>query len=102
MHSLDNSVKALLIAALREVAPEVLRDALADLLPDLVRVALLPPFLTRDELCEWTGWSKRKVDYMRQQRKIDYVRRGRSVLFPTSAVQEYLLEGLVESRGPRS
>lgn len=98
MPSTDDFLKALLVDALREAAPDVLREALADVLPDLVRVALLPPFLTRDELSSWTGWSRRKVDYMRKEGKIDYTKRGRTVLFPTSSVQAYLLEGLVKAR----
>ncbi|MEL6706018.1 MAG: excisionase family DNA-binding protein [Bacteroidota bacterium] len=109
----QHSLLAALLLATREIGDDALadlgtleaaveagiRNALVGPVADAIRRANLPPYLTRQQLAELTGWSLRKVDYLKAERRIPYIRRGRSVLFPTAEVEQYLNEGLVLAKG---
>ncbi|MGB3544945.1 helix-turn-helix domain-containing protein [Rubrivirga sp.] len=73
-------------------------DVLADVLPEQVRRALAKPYYTVPEVMDLTGWSRRKVDYLRERREVDFIKRGRTVLFPAEALHAYLDAGLVSAR----
>ena len=89
--------------ALRALAAEVVRDAvtpavaaaLGAALPEVLRRAALPVYLTKKELGALTGWSPRKIDYMLAGRRLSAIRRGRTVLFKTADIEAYLHEGYV-------
>lgn len=85
-------------AALEAAVEAGIRKALVGPVADAIRRAMLPPYLTRQQLAELTGWSLRKIDYLKAARRIPFIRRGRTVLFPTAEVEEYLMEGYVPAR----
>ena len=93
-NTLDDLVPLLLAQALRPAVVEVL----ADVLPEQVRRALSKPYLTVPEVMDLTGWSKRKVEYLRERREVDFIKRGRTVLFPAQAIYDHLDAGLVPAR----
>ena len=84
--------------AFRQESLAAFEQALTSSLPDILRRAQLPPYLTKHQLCELTGWSARKIDYLKAKRSIAFVQRGRSILFPTAEVEAYLNEGFVPAR----
>ncbi|GIV60033.1 MAG: hypothetical protein KatS3mg043_1122 [Rhodothermaceae bacterium] len=47
-----------------------------------------------------TGWSERKLAYLRQRREVPFTKRGRSVLYPREGIREYLEEGASAPGGP--
>jgi excisionase family DNA binding protein len=93
------AIRAVLGDALREEVRAAVEAAITARLPEVIRRASLPPYLTRAEVCALTGWSERKVDYLRAERRLPFIRRGRTVLFPTSEVEAFLDAGHVPMRG---
>ena len=89
---------AALAARLTETLVPVVRRAVEDALPAVVRRASLPPYLSKAELAKLTGWSPRKVDYLRERGRLPYVRVGRSIRFKTDDVERLLDEARVEAR----
>ena len=85
-------------AVVEAIGPAVEAAVLAAL-PEVVRRAKLAPYLSREEVADLTGWSMRKVDYLRSNGTLPYVRRGRSVLIRTADVEALLDEAYVPARG---
>ena len=78
------------------------RSAVPDAVADGVRRALRKEYLTAPEVCEVTGWSRRKLAYLKARRELPFVQRGRTLLFPTSDLEAYLQAGYVSARDARS
>lgn len=83
---------------LTEIINAAVLESLKKLLPQHIRSAGMKPLLTKDELMELTGWSKRKVDYMKAGGKLPFNQIGRSVLFPTAEILEYINTGYVPAK----
>ena len=96
---LTETLRVLVAAAVADAVGPAVREAVVDALPEVARRAALPPYLTKRELSEMTGWSERKIDYMRERRTLPYIRRERTVLFRTEDVEALLMEGYVPVRG---
>ncbi len=95
---LSSSLAALVADAVATAVGPAVEAAVARALPAVVRRAALPPFLSKAELAELTGWSERKVDYLRERGRLPYVKVGRSVRFRTDDVEHLLDEARVEAR----
>lgn len=85
-------------AALRELVTRSVVEAVAEALPQMLRQAAMPPFLTKKALMELTGWSSRTVEYKKAEGKISFVRQGRLCLFPTDEILAWLEEGRVPAK----
>ncbi len=96
---LSDSLRVLVAAAVADAIGPAVRQAVEEAIPEVARRAALPPYLTKVELSELTGWSARKIDYMRSSRTLPYIRRGRTVLFRTADVEALLMEGYVPAKG---
>ncbi len=96
---LSESLRALVADAVADAIGPAVRQAVEDALPEVARRAALPPYLNKVELSELTGWSARKVDYMRSKGTLPYIRRGRTVLFRTADIESLLMEGYVPAKG---
>lgn len=77
---------------------DTIQKAILESLPETIRRANIKPLLTKKELSELTGWSLRKIDYLKSRGEIEYKQIGRSILFPTEKVFEYLDAGTVPRR----
>ena len=99
MQELSDALRDVVIAALEEVAPEILANTMEEILPGVIRRAKLPVYLTNNDLEELTGWGSRKIAYLRKERKIPFIKHGRKILYPTDEIEAYLREGLVPIRG---
>jgi excisionase family DNA binding protein len=79
---------------------ETVRKAVAELLkselPTLLRKVNRKEWLNTNELMELTGWSRRTVQYLRDENKIPYSQEGRRILYRTSDIEEYLESNLIE------
>lgn len=73
----------------------VVEAALTDALPEVLRRAALPSYLSRKEVAVLTGWGTRKLDYLVAERRIPCLKRGRSVLFKAADIEAYLEAGFV-------
>lgn len=96
---LTESLRRLVADAVADAVGPAVEAAVLAALPEVVRRAKLGSYLTRAEVADLTGWSTRKVDYMRSRGVLPYFRRGRSVLFRTADVEALLDEAYVPARG---
>lgn len=85
-------------ADLEAAIEAAVRRAIEDALPEAVRRAAAPEYLTTPQLLALTGWSERKLAYLRQRREVPFIKRGRSVLYPREGIRAYLEEGAVLAR----
>lgn len=51
------------------------------------------PYLTQDDMCNLTGWSKRQLAYKRQKGELPYLKRGRTIWYKTVDVVEWIEKG---------
>ncbi len=65
-------------------------------LPVIIRKAKLKPWLNTDELMEYTGWSRRTIQYLRDEKRIPFTQEGRRILYPTAGIEQYLRDKLIE------
>ena len=91
LHAFSDALKAELLSETHAAV----QAALLACLPAVIRQAQLPLYLNSSELSKLTGWSQRKIAYLRSKRQLPFIRRGRTVLFRTADIEEYLDEGLV-------
>lgn len=88
-----SELEELIALAVKAHVPEAVAEG--------VRQALRKDYLRSSEVCAMTGWSPRKLAYLKAERKLPYVKRGGTLLFPTAGVEAYLEEALVPRRGDR-
>jgi hypothetical protein len=72
------------------IISEIICEVLSEEPPKLIREALRKEYLTQKELKELTGWSQRKMFYLRETRQIPFIQHGRSVLYPYDGIIEFL------------
>ena len=96
---LTDALRALAAEVVREAVQPAVASALEQALPEILRRAAIPAYLTRRQVMEMTGLSDRKLAYLQAERRISYLKRGRSVVFKTADVEAYLAEGYVPSKG---
>lgn len=99
---ISQTLRFLLAAVVAEAVQPAVAAALQQALPEILRRASRPAYLTRQQVMDLTGWSERKLAYLQSQRRLPYLKRGRSVLFKTEDVEAYLAEGYVPAAPPPS
>ncbi len=52
-------------------------------------------FLTQDDVCELTGWSKRQLAYKRQRGELSFIKRGRTIWYKSSDLVLWFEQGYV-------
>ena len=98
MSPVDQALTQIVIRIVADHVAPVVRQAVEDALPEVVRRAALPPYLSKVELSDLTGWSERKIDYLRERGRLPYVKVGRSVRFKTADVEALLDDARVGAR----
>ena len=68
------------------------------LMPELIRRALLPPYLGYAGANKATSLSERQLRRLKDQRLVEFTTEGRRVLFVTDSLFAYLDESRVERR----
>lgn len=84
---------------IEKILRDIIRDELERALPDLVRESTSKEFLTIDETVELTGFSKRHLQYLRDEKKIPYHKHGKKILYRRSDVLKFLQDNHVKARG---
>lgn len=95
---LTDSLRALAADAVRDAVQPAVAAALAAAMPEILRRAALPVYLSRQQVMEMTGWSDRKLAYLQAKRRLAFVKRGRTVVFRTADVEAYLGDGYVPAK----
>lgn len=78
---------------------EAVEAAVSARLPDLVREAVWKPYLSQQEVRDLTGFSNRKLSYLRKTRQVEYTELGRTYLYSTRSLLRFLEEKRVRLRG---
>lgn len=90
-------LKAIVEAAVVAAAGPVVEAALARVLPEAIRRAATPEFLTRGEAAAFLGRSVRSLDRLRATGTLPYSKRGGRVVVATADLEAYLAAGRVSS-----
>jgi hypothetical protein len=83
---------------IKSIISEIIREVISEELPKLIREAMQKEYLTPKELKELTGWSQRKMFYLRQTEQIPFIQHGRSVLYPYNGIIEFLKKHHIKPR----
>lgn len=75
---------------IREIIRESVRAELAESLSKLIKRATKKEYFTSKEVRDLTGFSSRKLCYLRDEGKIDFVQHGKSVMYPAEPLFEFL------------
>lgn len=81
---------------LQEAVNQAVETILIQKLPSLIRRSTRKNWLTTEDLIELTGWSRRTIQYLRDQRRIPFSQEGRRILYPTDGIEEYLRSNQIE------
>ncbi|MCW9705218.1 helix-turn-helix domain-containing protein [Fodinibius salsisoli] len=75
---------------IHELLRVTIQNILDDELPRIIKKATRKEYLSLDELKSLTGFSYGKIRYLRQSGAISHVRSGKSIIYPTESIYEYL------------
>lgn len=85
--------------SLHTAVAEAVRKAMLETVPDAVREATAPKWLSREEVCDRYGLTPRQLTYMRSQRSVEYTQHGRRILYSRASLEEWIDEGRVRPLG---
>lgn len=75
---------------LEKIVKNAVAEAVEDILPQLVRKAAAKEYLNKEELMEYTGWSSRTIQNLRDTRQIPFSQHGRKILYPYDGIMEFM------------
>lgn len=81
---------------LNETVSEAVKELFNQELPSIIRKATRKDWLNTNELMELTGWSRRTIQYLRDERRIPFSQEGRRILYPTEGIEEYLRSNQID------
>lgn len=86
----------------KEELNETVRNAVSELLqnelPALLRKAQRKEWINTNELMEFTGWSRRTIQYLRDKKRIPFSQEGHRILYPTEGIEEYLKSNQIDPK----
>lgn len=83
----------------KEATREVIRELLKEELPIIIRKTTRKEWINTDELIELTGWSRRKIQYLRDENRFPFHQEGRRILYKMDDIEAYLKEIRVDING---
>lgn len=75
---------------LEELIHSAVKSTIREMVPSLLREATQKEYLTKDEVMKLTGFSSRKLQYLRDTRQIPYNQHGRKIVYPYEGVKQFL------------
>ena len=82
----------------RELLTAVIRQEVKSALQSELKKALRKEYLTNDELRRMTGFSHRKLHYLRDKGQIGYIQHGRKILYRADDVDRFLQSQYIKPR----
>lgn len=76
--------------AIQSLIEKSVQEALKKSLPSVIKRANLPRYISSKTLQELANWSPGKIQYLRDRNEIEYIQQGRTVLYPTEWILDYL------------
>ena len=87
------------VSVIERLIGEAVERVLSDCLPSIVREATVKPFLSQSEVRDLTGWSNRKLSYVRETKQVEFTPLGRSYLYKTQSLLSFLESKRVKAKG---
>ena len=81
---------------LEETVNQAVKRLLEKELPAIIRKANRKEWVNTNELMEFTGWSRRTVQYLRDNKRIPFSQEGHRILYPMEGIEEYLRSNQIE------
>lgn len=86
---------------LETTVANVIARVMMERVPDVLREAEKPEWMSRDQVCQTYGLTPRQLTYMRNNGRITYTQHGRRILYERQSLEEWIEEGRVKARsGP--
>ncbi len=82
-----------------EALDQRIEQKLGEKLPKLLRKANRKKWINTKELQEYTGWSARTIQYMRDKKRIPYFQEGRRILYKVDEIDKYLQNNKITPKG---
>lgn len=84
--------------SLNSAVTDAVRKAMLQTVPDAVREATAPEWLSREEVCERYGLTPRQLTYMRNQRSVEFTQHGRRILYSRESLEAWIDAGRVRPK----
>lgn len=97
-NDLNTALQAIILTAVSDAVRPAVAEALIDALPEVIRRAALPPYLSRKQVLELTGWSDRHLSYLQSTGRLPFSKRGRTVRFLTKDIEQHICEAYVPAK----
>lgn len=81
---------------LKETVNQAVKKLLEKELPAIIRKANRKEWVNTNELMEFTGWSRRTVQYLRDNKRIPFSQEGHRILYPMEGIEEYLRSNQID------
>ena len=86
---------------LESTVEDVVRRVRIGTVPDVLREAEKPEWMSRNQVCETYGLTPRQLTYMRNNGRITFTQHGRRILYSRESLEKWVEEGKVRARsGP--
>jgi len=82
---------------LKEVVRSTVRQVMVENVPEALREASLPKWLSRKQAKKRYGLTNRQLQYLRDEERITYSQHGRRIWYLRESMDEYFDEGRVEA-----
>ncbi|MDZ7659638.1 helix-turn-helix domain-containing protein [Fodinibius sp.] len=83
---------------LNETVKKAVEELLQKELPSILRKAKRKEWINTNELMELTGWSRRTIQYLRDEKRIPFSQEGHRILYPMDGIEEYLRSNQVNPK----
>ena len=83
---------------LRAVVTDVVQETMVEQVPEAIRQANLPEWLSRPQAKERYGLTDRQLTYMRNNRSIEFSKHGRRIYYRRASLDAWFDEGRVPAR----
>jgi hypothetical protein len=83
---------------LESTVADVVRRIMLGTVPDVLREAEKPEWMSRDQVCKTYGLTPRQLTYMRNNGRIEYTQHGRRILYNRESLEKWVDEGRVRAR----
>ena len=84
---------------LESTVENVVQRVMLQRVPDAIREANQPEWLSRKSVCERYDLTPRQLTYMRNNGRVEYTQHGRRILYNRASLEAWIDEGRVRSRG---
>ncbi len=74
---------------LQKLLAEAVEKAIARKIPEIKR-QLIPKYISTTELMKITHWSRRKIQYLRDNREIPFIQNGKKILYKLKDIEDFI------------